>query len=83
MLPACEFLGGKLAALFGLNEPKYQYAIDEYYQAQKQVNVGQGAKPEGVLFALRMVGFVSLLVYFMSVSVILHAKYRENGSQRP
>lgn len=32
----CEFLGGKLATLFGLNEPKYQYAIDEYYRTQKQ-----------------------------------------------
>ncbi|XP_069464719.1 protein FAM177B isoform X2 [Ambystoma mexicanum] len=26
----CEFLGGKLATLFGLNVPKYQYAVDEY-----------------------------------------------------
>ncbi|XP_065256364.1 protein FAM177B [Emys orbicularis] len=34
--PACEFLGGKLAMLFGLNEPKYQYAIDEYYRTQKK-----------------------------------------------
>ncbi|CAM5102890.1 unnamed protein product [Eretmochelys imbricata] len=32
----CEFLGGKLATLFGLNEPKYQYAIDEYYRSQKK-----------------------------------------------
>ncbi|CAM4538167.1 protein FAM177B [Lepidochelys kempii] len=32
----CEFLGGKLATLFGLNEPKYQYAIDEYYRTQKK-----------------------------------------------
>ncbi|XP_060128966.1 protein FAM177B [Zootoca vivipara] len=30
----CEFLGGKFAALFGLNESKYQYAIDEYYRTQ-------------------------------------------------
>lgn len=35
---ACEFLGGKLATLFGLNEPKYQYAIDEYYRTQSKVN---------------------------------------------
>ncbi|XP_067421497.1 protein FAM177B [Emydura macquarii macquarii] len=33
---ACEFLGGKLATLFGLNEPKYQYAIDEYYRTQNK-----------------------------------------------
>ncbi|XP_062981659.1 protein FAM177B [Elgaria multicarinata webbii] len=32
----CEFLGGKLATFFGLNEPKYQYAIDEYYRTQKE-----------------------------------------------
>ncbi|KYO43545.1 protein FAM177B isoform A [Alligator mississippiensis] len=32
----CEFLGGKLATLFGLNEPKYQYAIDEYYRTQSK-----------------------------------------------
>ncbi|KAM9316862.1 protein FAM177B [Gastrophryne carolinensis] len=32
----CDFLGGKLAALFGLNSPKYQYAIDEYKRAQEQ-----------------------------------------------
>lgn len=34
---ACEFLGGKIVTLFGLNEPKYQYAIDEYYRTQKEV----------------------------------------------
>ncbi|XP_063775104.1 protein FAM177B [Pseudophryne corroboree] len=32
----CEFLGGKLANLFGLNVPKYQYAIDEYNRAQEE-----------------------------------------------
>ncbi|XP_074844698.1 protein FAM177B isoform X2 [Carettochelys insculpta] len=32
----CEFLGGKLATLLGLNEPKYQYAIDEYYRTQNK-----------------------------------------------
>ncbi|XP_019405065.1 PREDICTED: protein FAM177B-like isoform X1 [Crocodylus porosus] len=32
----CEFLGGKLATLFGLNEPKYQHAIDEYYRTQSK-----------------------------------------------
>ncbi|XP_060102071.1 protein FAM177B-like [Heteronotia binoei] len=31
----CEFLGGKLATLFGLDQPKYQYAIDEHYRAQR------------------------------------------------
>ncbi|XP_072846862.2 protein FAM177B isoform X1 [Pogona vitticeps] len=33
----CEFLGGKFAALFGLTQAKYQYAIDEYYRTQKKV----------------------------------------------
>ncbi|KAM4693133.1 protein FAM177B [Discoglossus pictus] len=32
----CEFLGGRLAHLFGLTVPKYQYAIDEYYRAQEE-----------------------------------------------
>ncbi|XP_040207303.1 protein FAM177B isoform X2 [Rana temporaria] len=32
----CDFLGGKLANLFGLNSPKYQYAIDEYNRAQEE-----------------------------------------------
>ncbi|XP_020642292.2 protein FAM177B isoform X4 [Pogona vitticeps] len=32
----CEFLGGKFAALFGLTQAKYQYAIDEYYRTQKK-----------------------------------------------
>ncbi|XP_053316003.1 protein FAM177B [Spea bombifrons] len=32
----CEVLGGKLANLFGLNEPKYQYAIDEYHRTRDE-----------------------------------------------
>ncbi|XP_077196348.1 protein FAM177B isoform X2 [Paroedura picta] len=32
----CDFLGGKLAALFGLDQPKYQYAIDEHYRTQRK-----------------------------------------------
>ncbi|XP_053141774.1 protein FAM177B [Hemicordylus capensis] len=34
----CDFLGGKLATFLGLNEPKYQYAIDEYYRTQEKEN---------------------------------------------
>ncbi|XP_054840099.1 protein FAM177B isoform X3 [Eublepharis macularius] len=34
----CEFLGGKLATLFGLDQPKYQYAIDEHYRTQRKEN---------------------------------------------
>ncbi|XP_078505953.1 protein FAM177B [Lissotriton helveticus] len=32
----CEFLGGKLATLFGLNVPKYQYAVDEHSRRQAE-----------------------------------------------
>ncbi|CAJ0948862.1 unnamed protein product, partial [Ranitomeya imitator] len=32
----CDYLGGQLAALFGLNVSKYQYAIDEYHKAQEE-----------------------------------------------
>ncbi|XP_027726654.1 protein FAM177B-like [Vombatus ursinus] len=32
----CDFLGGKLATLFGLDEPKYQYLLNEYYRTQNQ-----------------------------------------------
>ncbi|XP_048366395.1 protein FAM177B isoform X2 [Sphaerodactylus townsendi] len=31
----CEFLGGKLATLFGLDQPKYQYAVDEHYRNER------------------------------------------------
>uniref|UniRef100_A0A5F8H6V4 Family with sequence similarity 177 member B n=1 Tax=Monodelphis domestica TaxID=13616 RepID=A0A5F8H6V4_MONDO len=34
----CEFLGGKLATFFGLDEPKYQYLLNEYYRTQNQEN---------------------------------------------
>uniref|UniRef100_UPI00398F080F protein FAM177B n=1 Tax=Pristiophorus japonicus TaxID=55135 RepID=UPI00398F080F len=32
----CDFLGEKLANLFGLTSAKYQYAVDEYYSVQDQ-----------------------------------------------
>ncbi|XP_067841310.1 protein FAM177B-like isoform X2 [Heptranchias perlo] len=32
----CDFLGEKLADLFGLTSAKYQYAVDEYYSVQEQ-----------------------------------------------
>nr|XP_020837678.1 protein FAM177B isoform X2 [Phascolarctos cinereus] len=34
----CDFLGGKLATLLGLDEPKYQYLLNEYYRTQNQEN---------------------------------------------
>ncbi|XP_063146245.1 protein FAM177B [Candoia aspera] len=33
---SCEVLGGKFATFFGLNESKYQYAVDEYYRIQNK-----------------------------------------------
>ncbi|KAE8600429.1 hypothetical protein XENTR_v10013246 [Xenopus tropicalis] len=35
-ISACDFLGGRLATLFGLTVPKYQYAIDEYDRRQEE-----------------------------------------------
>ncbi|XP_076017152.1 protein FAM177A1 [Genypterus blacodes] len=31
----CDFMGERLASLFGITTPKYQYAIDEYYRMKK------------------------------------------------
>lgn len=33
----CDYLGERLASLFGITTPKYQYAIDEYYRMKKEV----------------------------------------------
>ncbi|XP_039594576.1 protein FAM177A1 isoform X2 [Polypterus senegalus] len=35
-LNTCDFLGGKLANILGLNTPKYQYAIDEHHRRQNE-----------------------------------------------
>ncbi|KAM4633140.1 uncharacterized protein ACJ7VT_015946 [Polymixia lowei] len=45
-LHTCDFLGGKLAGLLGLNAAKYQYAIDQYHRDHK-VTDSQGSG-EGV-----------------------------------
>ncbi|XP_017521539.2 protein FAM177B [Manis javanica] len=34
----CEFLGGRFAVFFGLNQPKYQYMLNEYYRTQNKEN---------------------------------------------
>ncbi|XP_055741043.1 protein FAM177A1-like isoform X2 [Salvelinus fontinalis] len=34
-LRTCDFLGGKLAGLLGLNTAKYQYAVDEHQRDNK------------------------------------------------
>ncbi|MEE6493182.1 hypothetical protein FKM82_016756 [Ascaphus truei] len=36
-LTVCDFLGEKIASVLGVSTPKYQYAIDEYYRMQKEV----------------------------------------------
>ncbi|XP_018422558.1 PREDICTED: protein FAM177A1 [Nanorana parkeri] len=36
-LSVCDFLGEKIATVLGVSTPKYQYAIDEYYRMQKEV----------------------------------------------
>ncbi|XP_008683917.1 protein FAM177B [Ursus maritimus] len=46
----CEFLGGRFATFFGLNQPKYQYALNEYYRTQhkesdKEIE-GNGSKAQ-------------------------------------
>ncbi|KAG8518240.1 Protein FAM177B [Galemys pyrenaicus] len=33
----CDFLGERFATLFGLNQPKYQYMLDQYYRTQSEV----------------------------------------------
>ncbi|KAM4665181.1 protein FAM177A1 [Discoglossus pictus] len=36
-LSVCDFMGEKIASVLGISTPKYQYAIDEYYRMQKEV----------------------------------------------
>ncbi|XP_019731714.1 protein FAM177A1 isoform X3 [Hippocampus comes] len=35
-ISVCDYMGEKLASLFGITAPKYQYAIDEYYRIKKE-----------------------------------------------
>ncbi|XP_056150799.1 protein FAM177A1-like isoform X2 [Lampris incognitus] len=35
-ISACDYLGEKMASLFGITSAKYQYAIDEYYRMKKE-----------------------------------------------
>ncbi|XP_028298333.1 protein FAM177A1 [Gouania willdenowi] len=35
-ISVCDYMGEKLASLFGISSPKYQYAIDEYYRIKKE-----------------------------------------------
>ncbi|XP_061610194.1 protein FAM177A1-like isoform X6 [Phyllopteryx taeniolatus] len=36
-LSACDYLGERMASLFGITSAKYQYAIDEYYKMKKEM----------------------------------------------
>ncbi|XP_067336829.1 protein FAM177A1 [Channa argus] len=35
-ISVCDYMGERLASLFGITTPKYQYAIDEYYRVKKE-----------------------------------------------
>ncbi|XP_029349308.1 protein FAM177A1 [Echeneis naucrates] len=35
-ISVCDYMGERLASLFGITSPKYQYAIDEYYRMKKE-----------------------------------------------
>ncbi|KAM5326499.1 protein FAM177A1-like [Glossophaga mutica] len=35
-LSVCDFLGKKIASVFGMSNPRHQYAIDESYQMKKE-----------------------------------------------
>uniref|UniRef100_A0AAV2KD25 Protein FAM177A1-like n=1 Tax=Knipowitschia caucasica TaxID=637954 RepID=A0AAV2KD25_KNICA len=35
-ISACDYLGERMANLFGITSSKYQYAIDEYYRIKKE-----------------------------------------------
>ncbi|XP_016076632.1 PREDICTED: protein FAM177B [Miniopterus natalensis] len=47
---ACDFLGGRVAVFFGLNQPKYQYMLNEYYRMQNKesdkASQGHGSKAQ-------------------------------------
>ncbi|XP_067098093.1 protein FAM177A1 isoform X1 [Osmerus mordax] len=35
-ISACDYVGERMASLFGITSAKYQYAIDEYYRMKKE-----------------------------------------------
>ncbi|KAK9533350.1 hypothetical protein VZT92_008472 [Zoarces viviparus] len=35
-ISVCDYMGERLASIFGITSPKYQYAIDEYYRIKKE-----------------------------------------------
>ncbi|KAI5090930.1 hypothetical protein C0J45_19791, partial [Silurus meridionalis] len=47
-LSACDYMGERVASLFGITSPKYQYAIDEYNRTNKQIkNEGMDSPVSG------------------------------------
>uniref|UniRef100_A0A673J1W6 Family with sequence similarity 177 member A1 n=1 Tax=Sinocyclocheilus rhinocerous TaxID=307959 RepID=A0A673J1W6_9TELE len=36
-ISACDYLGERMASLFGITSAKYQYAIDEYSRSKREV----------------------------------------------
>ncbi|KAG7316261.1 hypothetical protein KOW79_019802 [Hemibagrus wyckioides] len=42
---ACDYVGERMASLFGITSAKYQYAIDEYNRTHKQKENEDGASP--------------------------------------
>ncbi|XP_061099854.1 protein FAM177A1 [Conger conger] len=42
-IQTCDFVGGKLANLVGLNMAKYQYAVDQFQREKPEGSKGQGA----------------------------------------
>ncbi|XP_074118778.1 protein FAM177B [Sminthopsis crassicaudata] len=45
-LSMCDFLGEKLATFFGLDEPKYQYLLNDYNKTQNQENEKQAEEKD-------------------------------------
>ncbi|XP_051849322.1 protein FAM177B [Antechinus flavipes] len=45
-LSICDFLGEKLATFFGLDEPKYQYLLNEHNKTQNQENEKQAEEKD-------------------------------------
>ncbi|XP_012582227.1 PREDICTED: protein FAM177B [Condylura cristata] len=46
----CDFLGERFAIFFGLNQPKYQYMLNQYYRTQNEESdeegEGNGSRPQ-------------------------------------
>ena len=52
----CDYMGEKMASLFGITTPKYQYAIDEYYRIKKEVRFTTDNKKKSIVGIVGRVG---------------------------